>query len=134
MSDAAGLIRRPKSADNAAMEAEPTKVEPPKRKRRHFQFRLRTLMIMVALLSVYCGPFAWLLQDRQRLIRELDESRAAERRTSRQLERAILVVEQQQRKLLSAIREIVVSNTTLVLQRDVGIAGEWITSEIAAGQ
>ena len=85
----------------------------PQRQRCRFQFRLRTLLIMVALLSVYCGPFAWLLQDRQRLIRELDESRVAERRTSGQLERAILVVEQQQRKLLSAIREIVVSNTTL---------------------
>ena len=33
------------------MEAEPTKVEPPKRKRRRFQFRLRTLMIVVTLLA-----------------------------------------------------------------------------------
>jgi hypothetical protein len=29
------------------MHTEPTKAEPPKRKRRRFQFRLRTLMIVV---------------------------------------------------------------------------------------
>ena len=40
--DAAGLLRRPVAADNAAMVAEPPKPEPPKRKRRRFQFRLRT--------------------------------------------------------------------------------------------
>ena len=34
------------------MEAEPTKAEPPKRKRRWFQFSLRTLLIVVTLLAV----------------------------------------------------------------------------------
>ncbi len=42
--------------------------------RRRFQFRLRTLMIVVAALAVYCGPFVWLLDDRQRLIQERDDA------------------------------------------------------------
>ena len=33
--------------------------EPPKRKRRRFQFRLRTLMIGVTLLAVACGYVGW---------------------------------------------------------------------------
>ena len=41
------------------MEAEPHNAEPPKRKRRWFQFRLRTLMIGVTLLAVVCGYIAW---------------------------------------------------------------------------
>ena len=41
------------------MEAEPTKVEPPKRRRRWFQFSLRTLMIVVTLLAVMCACTAW---------------------------------------------------------------------------
>ena len=44
------LLRLPAAADNAAMQSEPSKVEPPKRKRRRYQFRLRTLMIVVTLL------------------------------------------------------------------------------------
>ena len=47
----AGLLRRPIKADNAAMEAEPTKAEPV-RNRRRFQFRLRMLMIVVTVLVV----------------------------------------------------------------------------------
>jgi hypothetical protein len=46
------LLVQPAPADNAAMEAEPSKAEPPKRKRRWFQFSLRTLMIVVTLLAV----------------------------------------------------------------------------------
>ncbi len=41
------------------MEAKPPNVEPPKRKRRWFQFRLRTLMIAVTLLAIalaYAAP------------------------------------------------------------------------------
>jgi hypothetical protein len=45
--------------DNAAMEAEPIKAEPSKRKRRWFQFSLRTMLIMVALLAVPLGYFGW---------------------------------------------------------------------------
>jgi hypothetical protein len=37
------------------MEAEPPKAEPPKPKRRWFQFSLRTLMIGVMLLALVCG-------------------------------------------------------------------------------
>jgi hypothetical protein len=41
------------------MEAEPPKADPPKRKRRWFQFSLRTLMIGVTLLAVVCGYVGW---------------------------------------------------------------------------
>jgi hypothetical protein len=54
MVDAAGLIGRPIAMDNAAMESEP------KRKRRWFQFSLRTLMIGVTLLALIpCGYVGW---------------------------------------------------------------------------
>jgi hypothetical protein len=46
-------------ADNAAMEADPPKADPPKRKRRWFQFSLRTLMIVVTLLAVPCAYVGW---------------------------------------------------------------------------
>jgi hypothetical protein len=39
------------------MEAEAPKADPPKRKRRWFQFRLRTLMIVVTL---FCIAGGWL--------------------------------------------------------------------------
>ncbi len=45
----------PAPADNAAMEAEPPNADPPKRKRRWFQFSLRTLLIGVTIFSVSCG-------------------------------------------------------------------------------
>jgi hypothetical protein len=53
------LLRLPAPADNAAMETEPTKADPPKRKRRRFQYRLRTLMIGVTLLAVPLGYVGW---------------------------------------------------------------------------
>jgi hypothetical protein len=40
------------------MEAEPAKANPPKGKRRWFQFSLRSLMIGVTLLAVVCGYVA----------------------------------------------------------------------------
>jgi hypothetical protein len=52
------LLRQPAVGDNAAMETEPPKAEPPKRKRRWFQFSLRTLMIGVTLLAVPCAYVA----------------------------------------------------------------------------
>jgi hypothetical protein len=67
------LLRLPAPTDNAATEAEPNKAEPPKRKRRRFQFRLRTLLIVVTLLAACCVPIGWLLKDRQRLIEERDD-------------------------------------------------------------
>jgi hypothetical protein len=42
---------------------------------RRFQFRLRTLMIVVTLLAVVCG-FAALVVENRKLIRERDETRA----------------------------------------------------------
>ena len=46
------LLRTPVGGDNAAMQTEPSKADPPKRKRRWFQFSLRTLMIGVTLLAI----------------------------------------------------------------------------------
>jgi hypothetical protein len=43
--------------DNAAMEAKPPKADPPKRKRRWFQFSLRTLMTFTAICAI---ASAWL--------------------------------------------------------------------------
>ena len=42
--------------DNAAMPTEPSQTEPPKRKRRRFQFRLRTLLIGVTVVGVWTPP------------------------------------------------------------------------------
>jgi Leucine-rich repeat (LRR) protein len=47
----------PTPTDNAAMETGPHKAEPPKRKRRWFQFSLRTLMVLTLVCAI---PFAWL--------------------------------------------------------------------------
>jgi hypothetical protein len=59
------------TSDNAAMETDPPKVEPPKRKRRWYQFRLRTLMIAVTLLAVPLGYVGWQV----RIVRHRDELR-----------------------------------------------------------
>jgi hypothetical protein len=53
------------------MEAQPIKAEPPKRKRRWYQFSLRELMIGVTLVALAC----WAILDRQQLIHERDEAR-----------------------------------------------------------
>ena len=37
------------------MQTEPPKAEPPKRKRRWFQFSLRTLLIVVSIVSIQCA-------------------------------------------------------------------------------
>jgi hypothetical protein len=47
------------------MEAKPIKAEPPKRKRRWFQFRLRTLMIGVTLLA---GWQAKIVREREAML------------------------------------------------------------------
>jgi hypothetical protein len=46
------LFRLPAVGDNAAMQAEPPQAEPPKRKRRWFQFSLRTLLIVIAIMAI----------------------------------------------------------------------------------
>jgi hypothetical protein len=46
------------------MEAEPSKADPPKRKRRWFQFSLRTLLIGVTLFCIFGAWFgnqAWIV-------------------------------------------------------------------------
>jgi hypothetical protein len=42
------LLLLPAAGDNAAMRTEPPKADPPKRKRRWFQFSLRSVMIVTA--------------------------------------------------------------------------------------
>jgi hypothetical protein len=49
------LLAQTAAEDNAAMQTEPPNADPPKRKRRWFQFSLRSLMIGVTLLAVVCG-------------------------------------------------------------------------------
>ena len=41
---------------------------------RRFQFRLRTLLIVVTLLAALSAAVTWVIRDRQRLIRERDEA------------------------------------------------------------
>ena len=58
------------------MEAEPTKPDPPQRKRRWFQFSLRTLMIAVTLLAVPCAYVGWqvkIVRDRKATVHEVAE-------------------------------------------------------------
>jgi hypothetical protein len=52
------LLPLPAVGDNAAMQTEPRKTDPPKRKRRWFQFSLRSLLIGVTLTAVGCGYVA----------------------------------------------------------------------------
>jgi hypothetical protein len=46
------LLRPPSVGDNAAMQTDLPKAEPPNRKRRWFQFSLRTLLIGVTLVAI----------------------------------------------------------------------------------
>ncbi len=48
------LRRLPARTDYAAMQTEPPKANEPKRKRRWFQFSVRTLLIGVTLLAISC--------------------------------------------------------------------------------
>jgi hypothetical protein len=50
--------------------------EPEKMRRHWFRFRLRTMLIGVALSAVICGTAVWIIRDRQRLIDERDEATA----------------------------------------------------------
>jgi hypothetical protein len=49
------------------METEPTKAEPPKRKRRRFQFRLRTLFLAATIVAVQCAVCLSMLKEWQEL-------------------------------------------------------------------
>jgi hypothetical protein len=61
------LLGRLAVGDNTAMEAEPNKAEPSKRKRRRFQFSLRTLLIFTLFVALAC---AWLTGKVERKRRE----------------------------------------------------------------
>jgi hypothetical protein len=67
------LLRLPAVGDNAAMEAEPTKAEPPKRKLRWFQFSLRTLMFVTLICAV---GSAWLARKMERKRKEREAVKA----------------------------------------------------------
>ena len=63
---AAVLLRRPVAVDNAAMDAEPTKADPPKRKRRWFQFSLRTLLVFTLIVAIGCAWVAHRIQQKRK--------------------------------------------------------------------
>jgi hypothetical protein len=65
----ADLLWRPVAADNAAMESEPTTADPPKRKRRWFQFSLRTLLLFTLICAVAASWVAHRM-DKKRAERE----------------------------------------------------------------
>jgi NTF2 fold immunity protein len=58
----------------------------PKRRRRWFQFSLRSLMIGVTLLAIVCGATTSVVRDWLRLIRERDDAMQKEAYTSRRLD------------------------------------------------
>jgi hypothetical protein len=59
------------------MQTEPSKAEPPKRKRRWIQFSLRTLMIGVTLLAIGCWGGALNRRSNEFHYRALDAGRLA---------------------------------------------------------
>jgi hypothetical protein len=58
------------------MQTEPIKADPPKRKRRWFQFSLRTVIVVVTIVSVQCAvclPMLREWQQRRQQEAEIDE-------------------------------------------------------------
>ncbi len=55
------------------MRTEPSKTDPPKRKRRWFQFSLRTLLAVAAIAAVQCAVYFPMLREWE-ANRELDEA------------------------------------------------------------
>jgi hypothetical protein len=101
-SSPAALLRPSTVGDNAAMQTEPPDVEPPKRKRRWFQFSLRTLMIGVTLLAFLSAAATWVVQDRQRLMRERDEAMGREADAKQTLN----TIQQENRVLVNQLHQI----------------------------
>jgi hypothetical protein len=66
------------------MQADPSKADPPKRKRRWLQFSLRTLLIGITLLAMAC----WVFEDQWRLIHERDEALKRQGNAMMQVEQA----------------------------------------------
>jgi hypothetical protein len=52
--------------DNAAMETEQPRADPPKRKRRWFQFSLRTLLVITTIVAVQCAVCLPILREWQK--------------------------------------------------------------------
>jgi hypothetical protein len=61
------LLRLSAAGDNAAMQTEPPKADPPKRKRRWFQFSLRSLLIFTLICAI---ASAWLGREIERKRKE----------------------------------------------------------------
>ena len=62
------------------MQTEPTKADPPKRKRRWFQFSLRSLLVAVTLLAAACAYVAGqakIVNDRRAMRAKIDKTLAA---------------------------------------------------------
>jgi hypothetical protein len=62
------LLRLLATGDNAVMQTEPgkgdvAKTDPPKRKRRWFQFSLRTLIVVMAIVAVQCAVCLPMLRE-----------------------------------------------------------------------
>jgi hypothetical protein len=74
-SSRAALSHLQAARDNAVMQTEPPNPDPPKRKRRWFQFSLRALFVSVTLMAALCPFGVRLLQqwERDREIEEIDE-------------------------------------------------------------
>jgi hypothetical protein len=62
----AALFALPEVGDNAAMPTEPSTAEPPKRKRRWFQFSLRRLLIFTMLVAVLGGWLGNKIEQKRR--------------------------------------------------------------------
>jgi hypothetical protein len=60
---AKALLRLPAVGDNAAMPSEPPQAEPPKGKRRWFQFSLRSLMMGVTIWSAIAAMVPVVVRD-----------------------------------------------------------------------
>jgi hypothetical protein len=68
----------PAPADNPAMQAEPRNAASPKRKRRWFQFSLRSLLIFTLICAIACG---WLGSKIERKRREREAVKLIQRAT-----------------------------------------------------
>jgi hypothetical protein len=66
------LLRLPAVGDNAAMQADPPKTGSPKRKRRWYQFSLRSLLIFTLVCALGA---AWLGRKMERKEHELESRR-----------------------------------------------------------
>jgi cytoskeletal protein RodZ len=82
------LLRLPAVGDNAAMHVEPPNADPPKRKRRCFQFSLRTLLIAVALVALACSLSAGVARFWRERQSELDKANKLDRHRYRTIEQA----------------------------------------------